>query len=366
MNVLITGSDGFIGKNLTFKLLELGVKVLKFNRNNNIDDLMELVKNADFIMHLAGENRPKDNKEFIKSNINLTHEVCRCVSHFEKKIPIAFASSIQADDDSPYGNSKKQAEEVLKSFGLKNKSKVYIYRLPGVFGKWCKPNYNSVVATFCYNTVNGHPLNIHSPYKKVQLIYIDDLITNFVNLISDTKSNHDLIISPQYAISIKELATKISRFKSSRDDLFVDDLGEGLTKKLYSTYISYFKPNDFSYSYSRFEDSRGIFSEIVKSSKSGQLSYFSINPGEIRGNHYHHTKTEKFYVIDGSVVFKYMNILSGENYEVTIHANDCRAIESIPGWAHSLINNTHEKAIVILWSNEIFDKVKPDTFNFKI
>jgi len=327
---------------------------------------MELLKNTDFIMHLAGENRPKDNKEFIRNNINLTHKICKCVSQSKKKIPIAFASSIQAEHENLYGQSKKRAEDILKSYSLKNKSEVYIYRLPGVFGKWCKPNYNSVVATFCYNSVNGFSLNIHNPDKKVQLIYIDDLINNFVNLITDTKSNHDLIISPSYEISIKELAEKISSFKSNRDDLFVDDLGEGLTKKLYSTYISYLKPIDFSYTYSRHEDTRGVFSEIVKSFKSGQMAYFSINPGEIRGNHYHHTKTEKFFVIEGCVVFKYMNIQSGENYEVTIHANDCRAIESIPGWTHSLKNDTHEKAIVILWSNEIFDKEKPDTFNFKI
>ncbi|MDA9319267.1 NAD-dependent epimerase/dehydratase family protein [Candidatus Thioglobus sp.] len=367
MNVLVTGSNGFIGKNLIVKLNELGIAVLTYTRDNSIQDLPNLIRESDYIVHLAGENRPLDEKDFDLVNAGLTASICEVSRSIDRPVPIILASSTQAALGNAYGKSKLDAEIIVKEFGKSTQIPVYIYRLPGVFGKWCKPNYNSVVATFCYNISHNLPVQVNNPSCELNLIYIDDVIEEFVRIIQGRMGNKkELSIQPEYKIKLADLAAEIELFKESRSSLISERVGTGLSRKLYSTYVSYLSPKQFEYLLPAYVDERGMFAEILKTKDSGQFSFFTAKPGVTRGGHYHHSKTEKFLVVQGRAKFGFRNVTTDETHEIITTSKELKIVETVPGWSHDITNIDTEEIIVMLWANEIFDPNNPDTIAHKV
>jgi UDP-2-acetamido-2,6-beta-L-arabino-hexul-4-ose reductase len=369
LKILITGSKGFIGKNLATRLKEIRtLEILTYERKDNLKALDDLVIDSDIIFHLAGENRPKNTSDFTKSNVELTNYICSQIVKSNKKIPIIFSSSIQVNYDNFYGKSKLEAEEEIKILNKETDNPAIIYRLPGVFGKWSKPNYNSVVATFCYNTIMNLPIDINNPEKELALIYIDDLVSNFIEKINQKKI-HGLSyekVTPEYSITVKELSEQIKSFNNSRSNLIYEEVGVGFKRALYSTFVSYFPPDYFIYNLPSHNDNRGNFVEMLKTSKSGQFSYFTAKPGVIRGEHYHHTKTEKFLIIKGSGKFNFRNIINNQTHELYTSGIKPQIVQTVPGWTHNIENIGKDDLVVMLWANEIFDPNVPDTIPCKV
>jgi len=368
MRVLVTGARGFIGKNLIVHLEEDDqFSVLSYSRENSLDGLVGLVDQADAIIHLAGENRPEDVSAFEKVNAGLTQSLCDAVRTTGRQIPMVLASSTQARLDNPYGQSKRSAEEIVESLANETGNPVYVYRLPGVFGKWCRPNYNSVVATFCHNIAQDQPIHINDPAVLIRLVYVEDVVGAFVQAIQQSGEGvPNPSITPEYSITLGELADQIKAFKICRDSLISEQVGNGLVRALYSTYVSYLKPDQFSYSLPKYGDERGVFVEMLKTKESGQFSFFTAHPGVTRGGHYHHTKTEKFLVIKGNARFGFRHIISGETYELLTSGDEPKVVDTVPGWTHDITNVGEEEMVVMLWANEIFDRDKPDTIAAKV
>jgi UDP-2-acetamido-2,6-beta-L-arabino-hexul-4-ose reductase len=367
MNVLVTGSNGFIGKNLIVHLNELGIDVVTYTRENSIQDLPDLIRESDYIVHLAGENKPSEEKDFDIVNSGLTASICEVIHSIGRQVPIILASSTQATLDNAYGKSKLDAEIIVRGFENSTGSPVYIYRLPGVFGKWCKPNYNSVVATFCNNISHNLPIKVNDPSFELSLVYIDDVIEEFVRIIQGQQDNKkELSVWPEYKIKLGDLAAQIELFRESRESLISERVGKGLARKLYSTYVSYFSPEQFEYSIPAYVDERGVFAEILKTKDSGQFSFFTAKPGVVRGSHYHHSKTEKFLVVQGEARFGFRHIISDETYEISTSSNKLKIVETVPGWSHDITNIGKEKMVVMLWANEMFNPDNPDTIAYKV
>jgi len=367
MIALVTGSKGFIGKNLVVRLNELNIQVVNFTRENSIQDLEELIKDVDFVVHLAGENRPKDEKDFDIVNAELTISLCEAISSSGKKIPIILASSTQASLDNAYGKSKLDAEIAVKALESDKGCPVYIYRLPGVFGKWCRPNYNSVVATFCHNISHDLPIQVNNSDFELNLVYIDDVVEEFVKVMQGVEGvKKELLVRPEYKIKLGDLANQIKTFREGRYSLITDRVGDGLIRKLYSTYVSYFSPDQFSYLIPSYVDERGVFAEILKTKDSGQFSFFTAGPGVTRGGHYHHSKTEKFLVVKGKAKFGFRHLITDETYEIISTSKELKVVETVPGWSHDITNIGTEEIIVMLWANEIYDPNNPDTMTHKV
>lgn len=368
MKVLVTGSAGFIGKNLVARLMPQGnIEVLPVTRAAADDDLEAAVKHADVVFHLAGVNRPLDTAEFVAGNTGLTRVLCAALLKTGRKIPVVYSSTIQAELDNPYGSSKRQAEVIIEQYGERTESPVYIYRLPNVFGKWCRPNYNSVVATFCHNIANGLPITINDANSVLSLVYIDDVIESFSALITtDLRSGGWPRVRPTYQISVGDLSEAIKEFKASTATLRCGRVGAGLARALYATFVSYLPTRDFSYTVPLYSDARGIFVEMLKTEDSGQFSYFTTRPGVTRGEHFHHTKTEKFLVLVGQARFRFRNVLNNDTHEVTVTADTPTIVHSVPGWAHDVTNVGDTDMVVMLWANEIFSRERPDTFPHRV
>jgi UDP-2-acetamido-2,6-beta-L-arabino-hexul-4-ose reductase len=367
MRVLVTGSNGFIGKNLIIRLNELDIQVLTYTRESSTQNLEELIKDTDFVVHLAGENRPKDEKDFDIVNAGLTMSICDALRSLGENTPIILASSTQAEFDNAYGKSKLNAETALKVLEVDTGCPVYVYRLPGVFGKWCKPNYNSVVATFCHNISHDLPVQVNSPYFELSLVYIDDVVEEFVKIIQGVKGDKkELSVQPEYKIKLGDLSDQIKIFRESRDSLISERVGVGLIRKLYLTYVSYLSPEQFAYSIPSYGDKRGMFAEMLKTKDSGQFSFFTAKPGVTRGGHYHHSKTEKFLVVQGKARFGFRHVVTDETHEIITTSKKLKIVETVPGWSHDITNIGTGDIIVILWANEIFDHDNPDTIAHEV
>jgi UDP-2-acetamido-2,6-beta-L-arabino-hexul-4-ose reductase len=370
MKFLVTGANGFIGKNLVLQLKEQGHEVVPYLRNDDLAVLEEAVVNVDGIFHLAGENRPADVRAFEQVNFGLTQQLCEALIRNNKKTPLILASSAQAALESPYGISKRSAEDVVNTLAESNKNPIAVYRLPGVFGKWCRPNYNSVVATFCHNVANDLSLKINDPSAVLNLVYVDDVVTSFINtmhvMCSTQKSNQANDVKPVYSISLGELAEQIKAFQNCRASLVSEQVGTGFVRALYSTYVSYLPKDKFVYDLTVHGDARGVFVEMLKTPDSGQFSFFTAHPGVTRGGHYHHSKTEKFLVIKGQAKFGFRHMLTNETFAINTAGAKPQVVETVPGWTHDITNVGEDEMIVMLWANEIFDRDRPDTFVSKV
>jgi len=361
MKILLTGGRGFIGSNIYYQLkdsYQMEITIYKKEK----EDLEKCIKDTDLIIHFAGINRSQNSEDFKLINFDLTKIICKICKKNKLNIPIIYSSTIRAKDDSVYGNSKLLAEKELIKYSKEMNAEVSILRLPNIFGKWCKPNYNSVVATFCNNIANNLEIKIHDDNTILNLLYIDDLVSIVHDLIRKKLPYQQYpIINNNFHISLKDLSEMIYSFRNSRKNLNIEDYGKGLKKSLYSTYLTYLPKNKFSYSLKENKDHRGIFSEIFKTDSSGQVSMFTINPNEIRGGHYHHTKTEKFLVISGKAKFRSKNIINNEFVENIYTDKNLEIIETIPGWSHDIINIGNDITKILVWANEKFDINKPDT-----
>lgn len=371
MKVLITGAGGFLGQNLQQHLAERNdVEVVCFTRANTMVELPRLLEAVEFVFHLAGINRPQVSQEFVTGNTDLAFALAEAVEGEMRKrgskITIIYTSSTQAALGNSYGASKSAAEDVLRAFANRTGAAVHVFRLPNIFGKWCRPNYNSVVATFCHNIARGLPVEVNDPSAPVTLVYVDDVVESFIELMDGADAVEDAegfaTVMPQYTATVGELAGQIETFRASRYTLVTERVGTGFLRALYSTYVSYLPPESFAYSVQMHGDARGVFVEMLKTPDYGQFSFFTVHSGFTRGGHYHHTKTEKFLLIKGKARFRFRHMYTGEMYELVTSGGKAEIVETIPGWTHDITNVGTDEMVVMLWANELFVRSKPDTF----
>jgi UDP-2-acetamido-2,6-beta-L-arabino-hexul-4-ose reductase len=365
--VLITGANGFIGKNLQLHLQErAGTVVSTFLRGDSLERLPALLAQADAVVHLAGENRPADEAAFAQVNTGLTAALCDAMAQeiqsTGRYIPLVLASSTQVLRDNPYGRSKLAAEDAVRALSDATGNPCAVFRLPGVFGKWCKPHYNSVVATFCHQIARGLPIVVNDAAAALQLVYIDDVVAAMVDALQTAAPRClQAQVQPLYSVTLGELAAQIQNFGDCRSTLMSERVGTGLTRAIYATYVSYLPVDKFSYPLPQHTDPRGVFVEMLKTPDSGQFSYFTAHPGVTRGGHYHHSKTEKFLVIQGEALFRFRHMLTNERFELRTSGTQAQVVDTIPGWAHDITNVGNTDMVVMLWANENFDRNKPDT-----
>jgi UDP-2-acetamido-2,6-beta-L-arabino-hexul-4-ose reductase len=322
---------------------------------------------ADVVIHLAGENRPASPDAFEQVNAGLTRQICNGLRALGKSTPLLLASSAQAELDNPYGRSKLAAEQAVAALAQGNGNPVAIYRLTGVFGKWCKPNYNSVVATFCHNKAHDLPVKVNDANSRIRLVYVDDVVNDFLSLLTAGWSGLVRpVVAPEYSITLGELSEQIEAFKNCRTTLVSERVGTGLTRALYATYVSYLPKEKFAYDIPAYRDERGVFVEMLKTPDSGQFSFFTAHPGITRGGHYHHTKTEKFLVIKGKARFGFRHMLTNDVFNIDTEGTKSQVVETVPGWTHEITNVGDDEMVVMLWANEIFDRANPDTIEFKV
>jgi len=368
MRIAITGGRGFIGRNLQVRLQELGHRdVTLIPHDADAAALSALLAGVGFVFHLAGVNRPQDPAEFASGNHDFTLRLCDAMAAQAVPPRAAFASSTQAALDNPYGRSKRQAEDALLAYGQRTGAGVHIFRLTNVFGKWSRPNYNSAVATFCHNIARGEPIVVNDRAAPLKLIYVDDVVQHLCALLDDPSAATGLVqAGPEYVTTVGELADQIRAFAGSRESLVSERVGTGLTRALYATYVSFLPLPAFEYEVPRHADPRGVFVEMLKTPDCGQFGYFTAFPGITRGEHYHHTKTEKFLVIKGTASFGYRHIITNETHEIVTRGGEGRIVETIPGWTHNVTNIGDDELVVLVWANEIFDRQRPDTVARKV
>lgn len=364
MRILITGFEGFVAKNLRVRLQELGcTDVIGLSRATTPEDIRRALRESEFVFHLAGTNRPTDEREFWSGNVELTELMCGSLLEAGRAAPIVYASSIQAAYDNPYGRSKAGAEAAVAAYGLAAHARVHNLRLHNIFGKWSRPDYNSVVSTFCHNVARDLPIRIDNPDAPLSLVYIDDVIAAMIAFLESAPAGDAAMRAmPVYQTTVGGLATAIRGFGNGRNSLFTGRVGAGLERALYATYVSYLPKDRFGYDLPKHVDARGEFVEMLKTCDSGQISYFTAHPGVTRGGHYHHSKTEKFLVIRGQARFRFRHIVTQEQHELYTRADSPQIVESVPGWSHDITNVGQDEMIVMLWANEVFDRERPDTF----
>lgn len=369
MKILITGAKGFIAKNLIAELRNQKYEdIFEYDLDSNEDELEEFSKEADFIFHLAGVNRPKDDKDFMEGNFGFTSTLLDNLKYHKNTCPIMISSSIQAELDNPYGKSKKAGEELLFSYAAETGSKVLVYRFPNVFGKWCRPNYNSAVATFSYNIANNLDIKVNDPNVEMKLVYIDDVVKELINALNSKENmqgNYCNVI-PQYEVKLGKIVELLYSFKESRTNKYILDMNDEFTKKLYSNYLSYLDTSQFSYDLKMNIDSRGSFTEFVKTIDRGQVSINVSKPGITKGNHWHHTKTEKFLVVSGNGVIRFRKLNETQVIEYFVSAEKLQVVDIPPGYTHNIQNTGDSDMVTVMWANESFDPDNPDTYYLEV
>ena len=364
MNILVTGAHGFLGKHLCLDLESLGHNVLKYGRDDV--DLDFKVQKSDFIYHLAGVNRTDDTSLFKDINIGLTNQLIEEVKKRKTNIPIVFASSYQALLDTPYGISKRQAEDALLDFYKTTQNPIYIYRLPGIFGKWSKPYYNTVVATFIHQVHHDLELTIHDPNTIIEIVYVDDVVKSFIHHLESPSNEIYQDVKPIHTVTLSELAKTLKAFKSAESDNLIPDLKDAFIKKLYSTYISFKPQHQWVNLYDSKFDERGSFTELLKSEAFGQMSVNITKPGVEKGHHYHHHKHEKFIVVSGEGEIQIRDFFENEIQTIKVSNSKLEVVEIPPGFVHSIKNTGSKDLITLMWANEIFDANNPDTHFKKV
>ncbi|AHM57295.1 NAD-dependent epimerase/dehydratase [Peptoclostridium acidaminophilum DSM 3953] len=369
MKILVTGAKGFVGKNLVAELKNRGyTNVFEFDKDTDKKLLDEYTKECEFVFNLAGVNRPKDEAEFMEGNFGFASELLKLLKKHNNKSPVLITSSTQAELDNAYGKSKRAGEDLLFKYSQETGAKVLVYRMPNVFGKWCRPNYNSAVATFCNNIAHDLPIQVNDPSVEMNLIYIDDLLNEFINAIEgkENKNGQFCFVEPIHGIKLGEIAELIKGFRKSRVDLSIADLSDSFTKKLYSTYLSYLPKTEFSYPLKMNVDNRGSFTEFIRTPERGQVSINISKPGITKGNHWHHTKNEKFLVVSGIGVIKFRKIDSDEIIEYFVSGEKLEVVDIPTGYTHNITNLGETDMVTIMWANEAFDPEKPDTYFLEV
>ena len=369
MKILVTGSKGFIGKNLISELKNRNYNdILSFDKDTGISLLDQYAKQCDFVFHLAGVNRPKDVNEFVEGNYDFTTILLEKLKENNNHAPVLITSSIQAEQDNPYGKSKKAAEDVLFTYEKETGNRIFVYRLPNVFGKWCRPNYNSVVATFCNNVANDLDITINDPNVIMNLVYIDDVVSEFINALENKQNQigQYCFIPTVHTLTLGKIADIIRSFKKSRTSLEIPDMSNEFVKKLYSTYLSYLPDDSFSYPLKMNVDNRGSFTEFIRTPERGQVSVNISKPGITKGNHWHHTKNEKFLVVKGEGLIQFRRIDSNEIIEYHVSGNKLEVVDIPPGYTHNIINLGDSDMVTIMWANEAFNPNKPDTYFMEV
>lgn len=381
MKILVTGAKGFIGKNLVSQLYNIGGKannynisgeeltIFEYDVDSDIQELDTYCREADFVFHLAGVNRPKESSEFMLGNYGFTSQLLNALKKHDNRCPIMLSSSIQATLDNPYGESKRAGEQLLFDYAKETGAKVLVYRFPNVFGKWCRPNYNSVIATFCNNIANDLPIQINDASVKLNLVYIDDVVGELIAALSG-KEHYDgdfCVIPVVHSITLGEIVDLLYSFKDMQNNLDLPNVKDEFKKKLYSTYLSYLSPKKFRYSLTMNKDDRGSFTEIIRSSLSGQFSVNISNPGITKGEHWHQSKNEKFVVVSGTGLIQMRKIGTDEIHDFYVSGEQIEVIEMIPGYTHNITNLSESECLItFIWCNECFDANRPDTFFEKV
>ncbi|MDD3106283.1 MAG: capsular polysaccharide biosynthesis protein CapF [Bacilli bacterium] len=364
MKILVTGAKGFIGKNLIAELKnQKYLDIYEYDMDSTPEELGHYSMDCDFVFHLAGVNRPKEQKEFLEGNFGFTSVLLDNLKRFENKSPIMLASSIQALLDNPYGISKKAGEDLLFSYSNETSVKVLVYRFPNVFGKWCRPNYNSAVATFSYNIANDLPIIINDRNVVMNLIYIDDLVNELINALKDHENRKDAFcyVEPVHTVKLGEIVDLLYSFKESRNNRSIPNTLDPFTKKLYANYISYLPTDQFSYDLKMNIDHRGSFTEFLKTPDRGQVSINISKPGIVKGNHWHHTKNEKFLVVSGKGVIRFRKIDEQNIIKYYVSDDRLQVVDIPPGYTHNIENLGDTDMVTVMWANETFDPDKPDT-----
>lgn len=369
MKILVTGAKGFIGKNLIAELRNRKYdNIFEYDRDTDHSLLDEYCKEASFVFHLAGVNRPKEKSEFMEGNFGFTSDMLDSLKKYKNTCPVMISSSIQADLDNPYGQSKKAGEDLLFDYSRETGTKVLVYRFPNVFGKWCRPNYNSAVATFCHKIAHDLPIQVNDPSVMMNLVYIDDVVNELINALESKENMGDSFceVPVVHKITLGEIVDLIFSFKKSREDRSVPNMSDEFAKKLYSTYLSYLPEDQFSYDLKMNVDQRGSFTEFIRTPDRGQVSVNISKPGIIKGNHWHHTKNEKFLVVSGKGVIRFRKIDSDEVLEYFVCGDKMEVVDIPTGYTHNIENLGDTDMVTIMWANESFDPEKPDTYYLEV
>ncbi|WP_323703213.1 NAD-dependent epimerase/dehydratase family protein [Mammaliicoccus sp. Dog046] len=367
--IVITGANGFVGKNLKYDLMQTtDYQILEVSRETSVEDRNKYLMSSDCIVHLAGVNRPENDSEFNEGNVELLAEMLEIIKENPNNPSIILSSSIQANSENPYGKSKSNAEKLLKKFSQSNGNNIYIYQLPNLFGKWCKPNYNSVIATFCYNIANHKEIQINDREIELSLNYIDDVIVEIKNAITGNPTIIDgqPTVSNVHKATLGQIGDLIKSFKATRENRTLPKLDNPFEKALYSTYLSYLPTDEFSYPLKMNVDNRGSFTEFLKTPDRGQVSVNISKPGIVKGNHWHHTKNEKFLVVSGEGVIRFRKPDTSEIIEYHVSGEKLEVIDIPVGYTHNIENLGTENMVTIMWVNEMFDPENPDTYFLEV
>lgn len=365
---LVTGAGGFLGRHLVLSLEQKGIPVLPFHHTDGDVALEACCKECSFVFHLAGVNRPKNIEEYESGNVGFTKKLLASLEIAGNSCPVVLSSSIQAEQENPYGQSKRRAEEILLEYGEKTGAPVFIYRLPNVFGKWCRPNYNSVVATFCFNQAHGMPLLVNDVSHLLTLVHVDDVVGEFLHLLENgaEKGKTYREIPEAYQKTVGEIADLVRSFGDCRQMLRVPDQEDGFARKLYSTYLSYLPQDALSYPLLMHEDARGSFTEFLRTTGQGQFSVNISRPHIAKGNHWHHTKHEKFLVVSGEGIIRLRKIGDEETAVYHVSGRRLEVVEIPPGYTHNIENTGEQDMVTLMWANENFNPEQPDTWPMEV
>ncbi|MBQ3022821.1 MAG: capsular polysaccharide biosynthesis protein CapF [Clostridia bacterium] len=377
MNILVTGAKGFVGQNLVANLKNIHSgkdrtrdlkieNIFEYDLGSTSAELDFYCKEADFVVNLAGVNRPQNEEEFMQGNYGFVSVMLDSLKKYGNKAPILGSSSIQAALDNAYGKSKKAGEDLLFDYGRENDVKVLIYRFPNLFGKWCRPNYNSAVATFCHNIANDLPITVNDPSHMMTLCYIDDVVDEIINAImgKENREGEFCKVPTEHKITLGEIVELLEKFKNQPETLTMPEIPDGsFAKKLYSTYLSYLPREKASFPLKMNVDARGSFTELIRSEKCGQVSVNISKPGITKGQHWHNTKWEFFIVVSGRGLIQQRKIGSDEVLNFEVSGDKIEAVHMLPGYTHNIINlSDSEDLVTVMWANECFNPDKPDTF----
>ena len=361
--VLVTGARGFVGRNLCAVLRRRDdLALIELDVDDPPSAFEAVLEHVDIVYHLAGVNRSENPEEFQTGNAGLVGMLCRFLRQLGRTPKIVLSSSIQAALDNPYGRSKLRAEAILRQFSAETQAACTVFRLKNLFGKWCRPDYNSVTATFCHHIANDLPIEISNRSNEIELTHIDHVIAAFVDELNDTSSGFSFADPlPSTRISLGQLADKLSYFKKTRESLLLPEIESDFERALYGTYLSYLNENDFAYSLNIHSDHRGSLAEFIKSPCMGQIFVSRTKPGVTRGNHFHHTKAEKFLVLQGTAVIRFRHIESDRVLEYKVRGEEYTVLDIPPGYTHAIENIGTDDIVTLFWSSEMFNPEKPDT-----